>query len=200
MLNRIPAFDYPFYYVEQIENYKDANKYLLEILRQKKIAEPVGRNVSNRGGYQTSHFWSHELFHEFGKIIKPYIEELKKEIRLKDGYQIIVDGAWINENKGFNFNVPHLHPKCHFAAVYYIKFPKNGGAIGIQNPNKAASMFGLMDVTDCSHFRHDLDIVPKTGSLLIFPSYFEHYVLQGDNIDTRITCAFNMKIGEHESK
>ena len=23
MLNRIPAFDYPFYYVEQIENYKD---------------------------------------------------------------------------------------------------------------------------------------------------------------------------------
>ena len=196
MLNRIPAFDYPFYFIEQIEDYEKANKYLLEILRQEKKENPKGRLISNRGGYQTDHIWDHIYFHKFGEIIKPYISELKNEIRIKDGFEIAVDGAWINENKGFNFNVPHLHPQCHFACVYYIDFPKDGGEILFMNPNVAASMTGLMDATDCSHFRHDLAIRPKTGSLLIFPSYFEHCVLQGENIDTRITCAFNLSLRE----
>jgi uncharacterized protein (TIGR02466 family) len=194
MLNRIPAFDFPFYYIEKINEYEKANKYLLEILRQEKKENPKGRLISNRGGYQTDHIWEHELFHKFGQILSPYINELKDEIRMKKGYEIVVDGAWINENKGFNFNVPHLHPNCHFAVVYYIEFPKNSGEILFLNPNKSASMSGLIDVTDCSHYRHDLAIVPKTGSLIIFPSYFEHCVLQGDNIDTRITCAFNMSL------
>ena len=69
MLDRIPAFDFPFYYVEKIDEYEDANKYLLEILRQQKKADPVGRNVSNRGGYQTDHIWNHDYFHKFGKIL-----------------------------------------------------------------------------------------------------------------------------------
>ena len=196
MLDRIPAFDFPFYYIEEIDEYEDANKYLLEILRQEKKADPVGRNVSNRGGYQTDHIWDHDYFHKFGKILKPYMDELRNEIRLKDGFEIAVDGAWINENKGFNFNVPHLHPRSHFACVYYVEFPKDSGSILFLNPNNSASMSGLMDSTDCSHFRHDLSIVPKTGSLLIFPSYFEHCVLQGNNIGERITCAFNLNVRE----
>ena len=65
MLNRIPAFDYPFYFIEQIDDYEKANKYLLEILRQEKKENPKGRLISNRGGYQTDNIWDHIYFHKF---------------------------------------------------------------------------------------------------------------------------------------
>lgn len=200
MLNRIGVFDFPFYCVDKIEGHDEANKYIFEILRQEKNTDPKGRNISNRGGYQTGHIWEHELFYKFANIISPYILKLKEEIKLKDGHVLELDGGWINENKGFNFNVPHLHPGCHFACVYYAKFPKNSGSIFFNNPVVPAAMTSLDVASDCGHFRNDFDIIPQTGTLLMFPSYFQHCVLQGDNISERITCAFNLTVKKVENE
>ena len=39
-----------------------------------------------------------------------------------------------------------------------------------------------------------LNIIPKTGKVVIFPGYLIHYVKQGDWNKKRVSIAFNYKV------
>jgi len=82
-----------------------------------------------------------------------------------------------------------------FSGIFDFSFPEKGGNIRILNPSINRSWRGSQLVTKKDHYTSELmKIEPKSGNLLLFPSYLQHYVepsnLNGDS--DRVFITFNM--------
>ena len=82
-----------------------------------------------------------------------------------------------------------------FSGIFDFSCPEKGGNIRILNPSINCSWRGSQLVTEKNHYTSELmKIEPKSGNLLLFPSYLQHYVepsnLNGDS--DRVFITFNM--------
>ena len=84
--------------------------------------------------------------------------------------------SWAGIYKKTEFTVPHTHEPVNYAAVYYAKANRNCSPIVFKTLNK------------------DLEIVPTTGTLLIFSGRANHYVPRSILDDERIMFAANFLI------
>ncbi len=101
--------------------------------------------------------------------------------------------GWANVNRAGDYNVVHLHPKCHWSAVYYVSVPPGGtsagpdGSIEFQDPRGAAA-FSPFPGFD---FGGRIRLVPRPGLLVIFPSWLQHTVYPFTGPGVRISVAVN---------
>jgi len=106
----------------------------------------------------------------------------------KEG-QLHMLSAWANINGKGDWNMPHNHLPCQWSGCFYVKVKedskiRNDGNIVFIDP----SPFG-------PHFRQNSNatVQPKTGMMLIFPSYLMHMVEPHHEDEDRISIAFNMQ-------
>ena len=101
--------------------------------------------------------------------------------------------GWINVNPKGGSNILHSHPNSHWSGVLYIQQPSEvegfSGMIEFVNPNQEGRE--LAKILPKMGFDNMIRIRPKTGQIVIFPSYLLHSVYPNNSDQDRITIAFN---------
>ena len=101
--------------------------------------------------------------------------------------------GWINVNPKGGSNILHSHPNAHWSGVLYIQQPTEvdgfSGMIEFVNPNQEGRE--LAKILPKFGFDNIIRIRPRTGQIVIFPSYVLHSVYPNNSTEDRITIAFN---------
>ena len=112
-----------------------------------------------------------------------------------EGRQMVSDG-WVNINDTGAYNTPHRHPGFTWSGCYYVQVPENpsgrSGVIEFIDPRGQDSMQTL---GDCEAFTSKLQHRAQAGMLVIFPSYLMHWVYPNEEVEQRISIAFNARFG-----
>jgi uncharacterized protein (TIGR02466 family) len=153
-----------------------------------------GRVVSNLGGWQSNDLdlRTSELSTLFG-LIAISLNNVHKELQLKDSKMQVISNIWANINDRGSFNVPHLHAFSCFSGVYYVKGNEKSGSLKFKNPNLPLEYaIHNNDIETPNGFNSgSWKIIPEPGKLVIFPSWLLHYVEPSQSDEDRISISFN---------
>ena len=178
------------------------NKLLLDLSYQERDNDTDGRRKSNNG-YQTKDldFKKYKfLFDEVSKHLINYYSIYNADIKAH-----CFSNFWINISGKHNYNRLHSHNGSFISGVYYIKVPKNSGAIVFENPScmfientfKKFDNWTFSGAEDFNSYNSpEWRIVPLVGQLIMFPSYLRHYVEENKSDDDRISLSFNVMINQ----
>ena len=158
--------------------------------------DPVGRRISNRGGWQSPTFQVNnkdDVLHSF--LIKCFT----KFPTIKESVKIDIE-SWVNINKPNSYNRKHLHPTCDLAGVLWIKSPKDCGNIVFDNPHEFQTYSLIESYTEefkqSNNYHHSWFFKPIEGRLLIFPSHLIHSVNENESNEDRISVSFNIRLSD----
>jgi len=178
----------------EIENFNEIKDDFIKLIYEYKEKNPESSIISNRGGWQSSR----TAF--FDSLFCNQLEIVKKEItKLIREYNLISDldlpSMWVNINSKHSYNNRHTHPGASISGVLWIKIPENSGDFVFEMPD--CFNYELLNKTNNRHRSKNnlfaaLDIKPKEGLMILFPSYLPHYVNQNYSDEDRISLAFNL--------
>tara|TARA_B100000508_G_scaffold58550_1_gene45486 strand:- start:24 stop:629 length:606 start_codon:yes stop_codon:yes gene_type:complete len=135
------------------------------------------------------------------KDTKQWIDECIKKtintIQMEDiDYKITYNESWYHVTTTNGMHEPHIHPRCSWCGVYYIKSGNHdSGDTVFENPVKSTYIDRGNLFLD---HMHTLRIKPQDGLLVIFPSYLSHYQALYKGTEDRIVVAFNASIDKRE--
>ena len=143
------------------------------------------------------------LYHDatIVKDTKQWIDECIKKtintIQMEDiDYKITYNESWYHVTTTNGMHEPHIHPRCSWCGVYYIKSGNHdSGDTVFENPVKSTYIDRGNLFLD---HMHTLRIKPQDGLLVIFPSYLSHYQALYKGTEDRIVVAFNASIDKRE--
>jgi len=154
---------------------------------------------SNRGGFHSKDLTTYGIHNENSDNVKildnlidninPHVEKYAKVL----GYDnTSLDNIWCNINYYKDFNEIHNHPGGKISGVYYVKTPKNCGAINFYSPSFREVQQAKLGVND-NHYTSQTWWLPAIeGMLYLFPSYIMHNVNPNLNEnEERISFSFN---------
>ena len=190
-----------------IKPHKDteAMNKALEAFALKQEKEEAGlRKSSIKGGYHSSrqffesdneavqqlkqliHKDSLEYMRDFWKSESNIPLESVGSIRMKmNGWSVILREG--------DVSVPHIHPRANISGVYYATSVKDdpnimsgAGNLVLADPRVRAGVAPIRNQAS------NVMIPPRAGTMVMFPSYMEHYVLPFKGKGHRISIAFNL--------
>ena len=187
----------------------DAGELNLELKRiiLEREGQEAGVQHSNLGGWQSA--WD---FEAWGGAPARRLLDAARELATRmtsdrAGRPARVawkSNAWANVNRKGHGNEFHTHPGAYWSGTYYVDDggsaddPALGGEFEIQDPRGVApAMYaphlGFALAGGQSAGASEL-IFPKSGQLVLFPSWLQHAVrpYQGDLV--RISVAFNLSL------
>jgi uncharacterized protein (TIGR02466 family) len=142
-----------------------------------------------RGGYQTRELLTnaaHEVLARFEALLGAQLSRLLNEDGEAAQWKLT---AWGVSLQSGGYQLPHVHPRGLLSGVYYVQMPPPGSS-----PNAGAL-----------RFRRDLPwlprpeggskprvVLPRAGTLIVFPSYFWHDTVPFESETPRISIAFDM--------
>lgn len=111
-------------------------------------------------------------------------------------YKPQVEG-WINLLDPAGLNAPHDHVGWVWSGSYYVRVPTgdtelSGSIEFLDNRTNIPTL----RVGGASCFTSKWSIMPRAGTLLIFPSYLRHWVHPNNSKEARVTVAFNARFGK----
>jgi len=158
------------------------------------VKDDKGRNISNRGGYQSNDIdLSNKSFADFFANIEFHATGFAASVLTAKTQ--FMHNAWININNYGDYNVVHNHPYSHISGVYYLKTPKDCGRLVLQNSAKDVLQYYEVDAGIKQRNQYNSQefvLEPEPGKLYLFPSWINHYVQPNRNRnEERISIAFN---------
>lgn len=100
--------------------------------------------------------------------------------------------GWINVSPQGAYNTPHSHPRHQWSGCYYVTQPEveegQSGMIEFLDPRGSLSDATLLRA---QAFSHSFRIRPEQGTMLVFPSFLQHWVHPNQQPQERITVAWN---------
>jgi len=121
-------------------------------------------------------------FTKYNTIIQPQLKTFKeayKNFYAKELESIKTKAAWVNYMKAGDFNPPHIHTNCRFSSVLFMQFPKEilkeneKHQASSKGPGAIQFMYGEGQPQDNIN---SYPVIPKEGSMFIFPSFVNHFV------------------------
>lgn len=161
-----------------LNNQKYESVDYINIIEKLELTEPSQKR-SNFGGYQT-----HEHLNKL-PIFRELVVSLENITSECLGFPTMITEMWGNINYKHCFNRPHIHGET-LAGVFYLKVPENSGRLVLCNPAVRSEGKFVRE--------SDYSITPKDFSLIIFPSWLEHYVEPNLSNEKRISISFNAAI------
>lgn len=104
--------------------------------------------------------------------------------------------AWANVARAGSYTKPHVHPNANLSGVYYVDAgnsvagDEQSGVIEFLDPRGRPNMFASEGTLQFDAYR----VVPRSGTLLLFPAWLYHYVHPYSGSEPRICIAFNIAI------
>jgi len=174
------------------------------VLRLETEARNVAPETSTVGGFQTDNDLltrSEPEIVMLRQMIQETLQEYLAKLFKAEGATRPRDfsprlwGWGVSMREG-DINTQHVHPNAKVSGVYYVSMPpvaakaknklKPEGAIIFVDPRPRAQMNRLPNQTT------DVTVPPEPGQLIMFPSYYEHFVLPFRGPGVRICIAFNV--------
>jgi uncharacterized protein (TIGR02466 family) len=131
-------------------------------------------------------------------IIEDACNELKNNLGFKKHLIPKINNIWLNINSNGSFNRPHLHPGSIFSGTYYIKKSAEDGNIVFTTPcvqqqyHIEKELIDQFNPTTSSVY----SIPTEPGTMILFPSWAEHFVEPNNTDVDRISIAFNVALLE----
>ena len=177
-----------------IDNFDDYKDQLIQETYQEREEDPIGREVSNCGGWQSNEININNCKSE---TLKDIIVDSVSKLPILGNVSMIIEG-WKNINEPNNFNIKHNHPRSDLSGVLWIKTPKNCGNLVFTSPQLFNKFQELDSYTEDFKYNSNSYMTyyfhPKEGRLLIFPSSLEHEVEKNKSSEDRISYSFNIKL------
>ena len=179
----------------EIDNFDTYRDQLIKESYQGRDEDPIGRKLSNRGGWQSDQINILQCKSETLKKI--IIDSLSGFLPMSKNVSMAIEG-WTNINGPSDSNIKHVHPRADLSGVLWIKTPKNCGNIIFETPNFFEKYQELESYTDefvqktnsyISYFFNT-----KEGRMIIFPSSLSHEVEENKSDEDRISYSFNIFI------
>lgn len=175
------------------------------VLAREKASESMQH--SNRGGWQSSwdlHEWGGAPMQKLLTYVGSIVEDVTVDRtgrRHKLRWRI---NAWANVNRSGHGNQFHTHPGALWSASYYVDDggvgadPSLGGEFEIQDPRGAAPVMYAPHLTfadpDGAALGESQRLVPRSGMLVVFPSWLPHGVRSYWGTRERISIAINFSV------
>ena len=182
-----------------INNFDDYKDQLIQETYQERDEDPIGRKISNRGGWQSNQINIQEC--KSKTLKKIIIDSLSGFTPISENVSMVIEG-WKNINAPGDFNVKHDHPRSNLSGVLWIKTAKNSGNLVFTSPQLFNKFQELYNYTD--EFKYDTKsymtyyFPPTEGRILLFPSSLEHEVEENKSDEDRISYSFNIKLINEE--
>ena len=165
----------------------------LEELKNKILDErkkdPEGRFISNYGGWQSN------FLKDIGELKQQIEDKAQKyldELGLSKSNKIL--SCWANINGYKDSNIWHIHPRCALSGVFYIDADEKSGNLRFYHPyiNDISREWG--DHIKNLNSMNDIatQIEPRSGLLVLFPSFLPHSVNPNLSDKERISISFNI--------
>jgi uncharacterized protein (TIGR02466 family) len=123
-------------------------------------------------------------------ILNSFVQYINDLGLYKNGCKVQIIDSWVNFNKKNQYQGTHLHSKSDVSGVYYFKADGDEGNIQFITPNVMVEM-------ECfPAIQSEVSYTPKTGRLLMFPSWLKHRVHKNLTEKERISLSFNLKVIE----
>lgn len=109
--------------------------------------------------------------------------------------QVRATESWCHITRSGGYHDVHAHPMCSWCGIYYIDpgetdAAKMNGCNRFYEPRPNVVHFSDY-ATQYLYQEGSIDLPPKEGQLVIFPSYMRHAALPYSGQDDRIVVAFN---------
>jgi uncharacterized protein (TIGR02466 family) len=185
---------------------EEVNRRLAETILARETAQGSTHH-SNLGGWQSS--WD---LAEWGGPAAAALLDAGKALATKltcdrQGRALKLDwkvNAWANVNRSGHANEAHSHPGAFWSGSYYVDDggigadPSLGGEFELRDPRGVAPAMYAPQLAFAAPGGLSIGaaetIAPKTGMLLLFPSWLEHGVRPYRGTAARISVAFNLSL------
>lgn len=175
------------------------NNAVLNFCHSLRDENPKGRKVSNVGGWQSDDIAPGEK-EELSELISTIYEKVGfclDTYGFKPGsVSMEIGNLWVNINGKNDVNMAHTHTTCFLSGVYYVKASKESSNIVFYR--NFVEDFVITSIAPVE--RHTqlsgstAQYPPRTGRLIMFPSWVGHSVLPNPVDEERISIAFNIKM------
>ena len=185
------------------ENFEINNQNLIDFAYELQD-KSEGREVSNKGGFQTEcPPWienSHELHN---KIIDTANQQIKRDLELRDDVEFYMLELWCNINPPGAENIPHTHtvfeynrvtPLSIISGTYYAKLPKGSGSIVFtkQNNNEIIVPNQFIKNKNNKFYAKAHQIQTVEQECVFWFSDLQHFVEKNTSEHDRISYSFNL--------
>jgi uncharacterized protein (TIGR02466 family) len=183
-------------WISEIKNHEKINEDLKKFIYSEKEDDPVGKRKSNIKG------WHSKQFKLQDESLKKFLDTLSEKIReatIDMGWdtenQIIkITSMWSIINKKGSFNERHHHGNSSLSAAYYVNADENSGDLVFYDPRNAFT-FSHPDNSQINDLNAQTkSIAPKSGMLVLFPSYLDHSVNASSSSEDRVVISFNVSL------
>lgn len=130
------------------------------------------------------------------ELVSAVAEQVNSDsIEEGQGLEASIVESWCHITENGGYHDAHSHPNCSWCGIYYL----DAGDCEI---NSRSGVNRFYDPRNCANQYHDAgtqyldatgvwDFVPKSGQVVIFPSYLKHSALPYFGSQDRVVIAFN---------
>lgn len=179
------------------------NAELTQTILAREESHP-GTQHSNLGGWQSTwdmESWGGAATRELLTVARQTATRLTAD---RQGRAVQVDwtvNCWANVNRRGHGNEFHTHPGAFWSGTYYVDDGgpgARGGEFEIQDPRGVAPAMYAPHLTFAGPGGASLGasetITPRSGLMVLFPSWLSHAVRPYDGEGRRISIAFNLSL------
>jgi uncharacterized protein (TIGR02466 family) len=172
---------------------------MVKLCHSLKEQDPVGRKLSNDGGWQSKDFRP-GIFPELKVLEDKIIEQTHNCIR-DFGFDEewcfpVLENLWFNINYKFNSNMVHMHDGSFVSGAFYVKAKPGQGKFTVYK--NFMQDFCTVSFAPMKNFKpisaSAISYDPVTSRLIMFPGWLPHGVSSNETDEERISISFNMKI------
>jgi uncharacterized protein (TIGR02466 family) len=172
---------------------------MVDLCYKLKEEDPIGRKLSNEGGWQSRDFrpGKYKELELLEKKIMSQAEQCVRDYGYREDTVIIdLENFWFNINNQNHGNSIHVHDNSFLSGCFYVKAEPNQGTITFYKNHAldyiVASQAVIENYTPAS--ASAISFQPTTGKLLMFPGHLPHGVAYNPTNKDRISLAFNVKL------
>lgn len=108
--------------------------------------------------------------------------------------------GWANINRTGDYHDPHNHPHAYLSGTYYVRVPDAApvvgsrrdvrpGCISFYDPRGAVNMTAIRRDP---HIEAEFTVSPRSGLILLWPAFLQHFVHPNLCRQPRISISFNV--------
>lgn len=135
-------------------------------------------------------------FRSFRTMIEAATNDVLQQIVVEHD-SFLITGCWANVGPPGSEHPLHTHPNNYLSGVYYPQVPAGGDVIGFRDPRPETNIIAP-HIEKKTEFNVRAVVLPvRPGSLLMFPSWFPHYVPPNQGDSERVSISFNIMFASY---
>ena len=179
-----------------LPNHKEINEKMFNYIQILRSNDSGGKMKSNVIGWHSQNFNLKDSEPQFfinsiSLMINESLADMGWDLKKNE---LKITGMWTIINPTNASNSRHIHSNNFISAAYYLKAPEKCGNILFYDPRSARII--RRPITNFSNKLNEevVNITPKEGLLVLFPSYLHHSVEINKSDEERMVISFNIDL------